>query len=569
MDGQVVEVVVARDVNSGKEAIYSVTPQAETLQARELISSLTQLPIDHPLVAFQAPIYNNLTPEAQKIAREQWANGNLRAAIPPGRTVGPGAHGPTQPSASAQQGQGTAGSRLVQQVLQQQGTPTWLQRAMSKPGIKNPDGSISTIRSMTATDESGRGLLFPTIREIDGKLKVLSPDAAFRMAQQKGDFLVFASEAEADHFSRQLSQSGLLGAQGLGQGQQEAPTQGQGTFQRGVPAAQQGGATVGLPGGGTATVEQITQAAREIIAERGGVAPPNPELAQMVAQQLGQGQQEAPTQGQDVTAGVAGAPQSSGSGPGFLSQQAQEREMQRRVRFEEERFKLKFEDKKIEGAARDKIILGSFGGVIDKFQAIKNPTGVASSAIRNMIRQSALMSTALEALDISHMDTDDFKSMAATLEYINPDVLSTFGRVTQEEIDAVVAMNSLVRDLRGLTGEARPSDFDALRALKSLGLEFGTTPGRAMSQMIATYNQIATEYDRKLEMIRPSFRQNYGLGAFPTREVPPEFRAPSQASELQGRSEQRRGGVQQRFKRQSDRGGTILGPNEAVGVPLE
>jgi hypothetical protein len=55
-------------------------------------------------------------------------------------------------------------------------------RELARGGVQNPDGSISTVRGMTAPDESGRHRMVPTVR--DGQ--VLEPRDAYRRAQQEG-----------------------------------------------------------------------------------------------------------------------------------------------------------------------------------------------------------------------------------------------------------------------------------------------------------------------------------------------------------------------------------------------
>jgi hypothetical protein len=55
-------------------------------------------------------------------------------------------------------------------------------RELLRGGVQNPDGSVSTYRGMTATDESGRQRMLPTIW--DGQ--ALSPPNAYARAQANG-----------------------------------------------------------------------------------------------------------------------------------------------------------------------------------------------------------------------------------------------------------------------------------------------------------------------------------------------------------------------------------------------
>ena len=81
---------------------------------------------------------------------------------------------------------------------EKQTPPSWLQRALdpTTPTTENEE-SIRT----TSVD----GKLFPTIRMIEGKLVKLSLEEAYKMAIEKGDFIQFKSDEEADAFSQRLS----------------------------------------------------------------------------------------------------------------------------------------------------------------------------------------------------------------------------------------------------------------------------------------------------------------------------------------------------------------------------
>lgn len=76
--------------------------------------------------------------------------------------------------------------------------PDWLKRAL------NPDTPMTEARETVRT-ESSDGKLYPTIRMIDGKLVKLSSREAYNMAIDKGDFIQFNSDEEANEFSNTLS----------------------------------------------------------------------------------------------------------------------------------------------------------------------------------------------------------------------------------------------------------------------------------------------------------------------------------------------------------------------------
>lgn len=70
-----------------------------------------------------------------------------------------------------------------------------------RPIVRNPDGTISTVRAITVGPENGRYFLLPTVV---GK-KVVSNQAAIDHWRKTGQHLgVFASEASADHYANQL-----------------------------------------------------------------------------------------------------------------------------------------------------------------------------------------------------------------------------------------------------------------------------------------------------------------------------------------------------------------------------
>ncbi len=72
----------------------------------------------------------------------------------------------------------------------------------ARPVVTNSDGSISTVRSMTITDENGRAILIPTI--IQGRGAV-SPEEAIRYYEQTGEHLgMFNNTDAADTYAQRL-----------------------------------------------------------------------------------------------------------------------------------------------------------------------------------------------------------------------------------------------------------------------------------------------------------------------------------------------------------------------------
>ena len=55
-------------------------------------------------------------------------------------------------------------------------------RELARGGVRNSDGSVSTVYGMTAPDESGRHRMLPTVW--DGQ--ILPPDAAYDRARMNG-----------------------------------------------------------------------------------------------------------------------------------------------------------------------------------------------------------------------------------------------------------------------------------------------------------------------------------------------------------------------------------------------
>lgn len=71
-----------------------------------------------------------------------------------------------------------------------------------RPSVRNADGSISTVRSMTFTDDDGRAVLIPTVIEGRG---VVPPDEAIRYYRETGQHLgLFDTPDQADAYARAL-----------------------------------------------------------------------------------------------------------------------------------------------------------------------------------------------------------------------------------------------------------------------------------------------------------------------------------------------------------------------------
>ena len=76
--------------------------------------------------------------------------------------------------------------------------PAWAVRAL------DPDTPMTEARETVRT-MSMDSRLFPTIRMINGKLTKLTPNDAYDMAVEKGDYIQFDSDAAATAFSKRLS----------------------------------------------------------------------------------------------------------------------------------------------------------------------------------------------------------------------------------------------------------------------------------------------------------------------------------------------------------------------------
>ena len=71
-----------------------------------------------------------------------------------------------------------------------------------RPSVRNADGSVSTVRSMSFTDDDGRTILIPTV--IVGR-GIVPPDEAIKHYYQTGQHLgVFEHPAAADAYARAL-----------------------------------------------------------------------------------------------------------------------------------------------------------------------------------------------------------------------------------------------------------------------------------------------------------------------------------------------------------------------------
>ncbi len=83
-------------------------------------------------------------------------------------------------------------------------SPQWLNDAdAGKTVIRNPDGSISTVRTVS-WDSDGRYFVAPTIRLRRGKPVQLSEDEAIQEAMRSRDAMPFNSREESDNFARAL-----------------------------------------------------------------------------------------------------------------------------------------------------------------------------------------------------------------------------------------------------------------------------------------------------------------------------------------------------------------------------
>ncbi len=80
----------------------------------------------------------------------------------------------------------------------------WVARALDPTTITTQDNE--TIRSATSQhSDTGKWIVYPTIRSVDGKLVKLDDVTAKRRTEELGDFVEFDSEQEATEFSKNLS----------------------------------------------------------------------------------------------------------------------------------------------------------------------------------------------------------------------------------------------------------------------------------------------------------------------------------------------------------------------------
>lgn len=80
--------------------------------------------------------------------------------------------------------------------------PSWMQDIRAgKTKINNPDGSVSTMKSVTFEGD-GKVYLAPSIRVIDGNPVDLGPDAAVQYARTQGDAMPFDTQEAADTFDK-------------------------------------------------------------------------------------------------------------------------------------------------------------------------------------------------------------------------------------------------------------------------------------------------------------------------------------------------------------------------------
>lgn len=71
-----------------------------------------------------------------------------------------------------------------------------------RPAVRNPDGSVSTVRSMSFTDEQGNNVLVPTVIEGRG---IVPPHEAVRNYYATGQHLgMFDTPENADAYAQAL-----------------------------------------------------------------------------------------------------------------------------------------------------------------------------------------------------------------------------------------------------------------------------------------------------------------------------------------------------------------------------
>jgi len=76
----------------------------------------------------------------------------------------------------------------------------------TRPRVRNPDGSISTVRSLSFSDETGREILIPTV-ERHGR-GILSDEDAIKQYYATGEHLgMFRTPEEATAYAAQLHEA--------------------------------------------------------------------------------------------------------------------------------------------------------------------------------------------------------------------------------------------------------------------------------------------------------------------------------------------------------------------------
>jgi hypothetical protein len=161
-----------------------------------------------------------------------------------------------------------------------------------RPRVKNPDGSISTVRSMSANID-GREVLLPTVSD-DGRL--LSNDEAIAEYQRTGKHLgVFADPASATAYAQQLhgAQADLLDGRGNGTVAPVKPTgDAPPATADGTPIGEVAGVRVAVPPGGlqsrTAREAQQEGADRTMVLVQDPENPDGPGVYVPRAQAMGQ-----------------------------------------------------------------------------------------------------------------------------------------------------------------------------------------------------------------------------------------------------------------------------------------
>lgn len=161
--------------------------------------------------------------QAQLRARHQWgeyAPGATGAQQNPWRTTAPsGTTGNSGGQTGKQQGAWSAtGASSFNGMI----TPGNID-LVNRPRVNNPDGTYSTVRTITA-EIDGKTVLLPTV--INGK--IVSNDEAIRHYKQTGEHMgIFNSEQSADAYDRELhNRMGWNGAPGSAQAKWQASAPG-------------------------------------------------------------------------------------------------------------------------------------------------------------------------------------------------------------------------------------------------------------------------------------------------------------------------------------------------------